>query len=113
MLWSDETKVDLSGHNDVSMFRVNGDAFKCKNTVPSVEHGGTIHALWMWYSHIAQSGWNNDEDGVPNSSTSPQIHNYCIRFKRGHICVFQQESDAKHTSKLVWGWLKQANIKLE
>lgn len=42
MLWSDETKVDLSGHNDVSMFRVNGDAFKCKNTVPSVEHGGTI-----------------------------------------------------------------------
>jgi hypothetical protein len=41
VLWSDETKVELFGHNDHGyVWRKKGEACKPKNTIPTVNHGG-------------------------------------------------------------------------
>ena len=41
VLWSDETKIELFGHNDhCYVWRKKGEACKPKNTIPTVKHGG-------------------------------------------------------------------------
>ena len=41
VLWSDETKIELFGHNDHRyVWRKKGEACKPKNTIPTVKHGG-------------------------------------------------------------------------
>ncbi|KAK3525993.1 hypothetical protein QTP70_011807 [Hemibagrus guttatus] len=41
VLWSDETKIELFGHNDVAfIWHKKGEAFNSKNTIPTVKHGG-------------------------------------------------------------------------
>ncbi|CDQ71071.1 unnamed protein product [Oncorhynchus mykiss] len=46
VLWSDETKIELFGHNDHRyVWRKKGEACKPKNTIPTVKHGGGTGAL--------------------------------------------------------------------
>ena len=41
ILWSDETKLEIFGHMDAEyVWKKKGEAYKPKNTVPTVKHGG-------------------------------------------------------------------------
>ena len=43
VLWSDETKIDLFGHNSTKrVWRKKNDAYHPKNTIPTVKHGGVF-----------------------------------------------------------------------
>ncbi|CDQ96990.1 unnamed protein product [Oncorhynchus mykiss] len=47
ILWSDETKIELFGHNDHRyVWRKKGEACKTKNTISTVKHGGGSIMLW-------------------------------------------------------------------
>jgi hypothetical protein len=47
VLWSDETKIDLFGHNDHRyVWRKKGEACKLKNTIPNVKHVDGSIMLW-------------------------------------------------------------------
>ena len=47
VLWSDETKIELFGHNDQCyVWKKKGEAFKPKNTIQTVKHGGGSVMLW-------------------------------------------------------------------
>ena len=47
VLWSDETKIELFGHNDHRyVWRKKGEACKLKITIPTVKHGGGFIMLW-------------------------------------------------------------------
>lgn len=68
--------------------------------------------LWLLcsqsYWYVVQSGWNNEEAGLPPIySTSPQINSQTVETWT-HLGVPTGQS--KHTAKLVLGWIKQANV---
>jgi hypothetical protein len=49
VLWSDETKIELFGHNDnCYVWRKKGEACKPQNTIPTVKHDddGSIMLCW-------------------------------------------------------------------
>ena len=47
VLWSDEAKIQLFGHNQQKyVWREVGEAFNPKNTIPTVKHGGGSIMLW-------------------------------------------------------------------
>ena len=47
VLWSDETKIELFGHNDHRyVWRKKEDACKLKNSIPTVKHEGSSIMLW-------------------------------------------------------------------
>ncbi|KAL0158692.1 hypothetical protein M9458_046768, partial [Cirrhinus mrigala] len=47
VLWTDETKVELFGKGQHgTVYRKRNEAFKEKNTVPTVKHGGGSKMFW-------------------------------------------------------------------
>ena len=47
VLWSDETKIELFGHNDhYCVWSKKGEACKSKNTFPTMKHRGFSIMLW-------------------------------------------------------------------
>ena len=47
VLWPDETKIELFGHNDhCYVWRKKGEACKPENTIPTVKHGDGCIMLW-------------------------------------------------------------------
>ena len=51
VLWSDETKFELFGHNSVSsVYRKSGEAFLPKNAIPTVKLGGGSLMFWVCFA---------------------------------------------------------------
>uniref|UniRef100_A0AAZ3SLX5 Transposase Tc1-like domain-containing protein n=1 Tax=Oncorhynchus tshawytscha TaxID=74940 RepID=A0AAZ3SLX5_ONCTS len=51
VLWSDETKIELFGHNyHRYVWRKKGEACRPKNTIPTVKHGGGSIMLWWCFA---------------------------------------------------------------
>ena len=51
VMWTDETKVELFGKAHYStVYRKQNEAFKEKNTVPTVKHGGGSQMFWGWFA---------------------------------------------------------------
>ena len=51
VLWTDETKVELSGKgHHGTIYRKRNEAFKEKNTVPTVKQGGSSKMFWICFA---------------------------------------------------------------
>ena len=104
-MWTDETKVELLvKHNYCTIYRKQNEAFKEKNTVPMVKHGGGSQMFWGCF---AASGTgcldcvhgimkSEDHQRIVERNLGPSVRKLGLRQRSW---VFQQDNDPKHTSK--------------
>ncbi|KAI4900894.1 hypothetical protein NFI96_031877, partial [Prochilodus magdalenae] len=115
VLWSDETKIELFGHNDVcTIWRKKGEAFNPKNTIPTVKHGGGNLMFWGCFSAngpgnlIAVNGTMKKEQYIKILNNN--IRQSAEKLGLGNRWTFQHVNDPKHTAKVVKKWLADKNI---
>ena len=64
VLWSDETKIELFGHNNHRhVWRKKGEACKPKNTILTVKHVGVHIMLWRCFA-AGGTGAHHKIDGI-------------------------------------------------
>ncbi len=110
ILWTDETKVELFGKgHHVTVYRKRNEAFKEKNTVPTVKHGGDSK---MFLGCFAASGTGclDCVSGIMKSDDYQRILGCHVEASVRKLLlhqrsrVFQQDNDPKHTSKSTQKW---------
>lgn len=104
VLWTDETKIELFGHNKgCYAWRQKNTAFQEKHLLPTVKFGGGSIMLW---GCVASAGTGNlvKVEGRMDSTQYQQILGNNVeesvtklKLRRGWI--FQQDNDPKHCSK--------------
>lgn len=104
VLWTDETKIELFGHNKARYaWRQKNTAFQEKHLPPTVKFGGGSIRLW---GCVASAGTGNlvKVEGCIDSTQYQQILRNNVeesvtklKLRRGWI--FQQDNDPKHCSK--------------
>ena len=104
-LWSDETKLELFGHMDAEYVWRKKEAYKAKNTVPTVKHGGGNIMLWGCFSSsgtgnlVKVQGIMKKEDYI--SILEKNVKESAERLQLINNWKFQQDNDPKHTAKIV------------
>ena len=117
VIWSDETKLELFGHNTTkTVWRRAGEAYKPRNTIPTVKHGGGSIMLWGCFSAHGPGRLVRIR-GTMNAALYKEIleENLLQSARQLRLCrgfVFQQDNDPKHTAKVIKAWFGDNNINL-
>uniref|UniRef100_A0AAZ3NVJ3 Tc1-like transposase DDE domain-containing protein n=1 Tax=Oncorhynchus tshawytscha TaxID=74940 RepID=A0AAZ3NVJ3_ONCTS len=117
VLWSDETKIELFGHNDRRyVWRKKWEACKPKNTIPTSKHGVGSIMLWGCFA-AGGTGALHKIDGIMREENYVYILKQHLKtsvrkLKLGRTWVFQMDNDPKHTSKVMAKWLKHNKVKV-
>ena len=115
VLWTDETKIELFGHNDVQgVWRKDGDAFLPKNTLPTVKHGGGNLMFWGCFSSngvgkiVKVEGRMKADDYI--GILDQNLKESARQLGLGRGFWFQQDNDPKHMSRKATNWLNENKI---
>lgn len=104
-MWTDETKIELFGKAHPStVFSKRNEAFKEKNMVPTVKHGGGSLVFWGCF---AASGTvcldcmhgimkSEDYNRIHGRNVGPSVRKLGLRQRSW---VLQQDNEINHTSK--------------
>uniref|UniRef100_A0AAZ3NRL4 Tc1-like transposase DDE domain-containing protein n=1 Tax=Oncorhynchus tshawytscha TaxID=74940 RepID=A0AAZ3NRL4_ONCTS len=115
VLWSDETKIELFGHNHHRyVWRKMGEACKPKNTIPTDKHGGGSIMLWGCFAAGGTGALHKIDIMRDNyvDILKQHLKTSVRKLKPGRKWVFQMDNDPKHTSKVVAKWLKDNKVKV-
>uniref|UniRef100_A0AAZ3S8D9 Transposase Tc1-like domain-containing protein n=1 Tax=Oncorhynchus tshawytscha TaxID=74940 RepID=A0AAZ3S8D9_ONCTS len=117
VLWSDETKIELFGHNyHRYVWRKKGAACKPKRTIPTVKHRSVRIMLWGCFA-AGGTGALHKIDGIMRQENYVDILKQHLKtsvrkLKLGCKWVFQMDNDPKHTFNIVAKWLKDNKVKV-
>ncbi|KAI4898095.1 hypothetical protein NFI96_001758 [Prochilodus magdalenae] len=102
VLWTDETKIELFGHNNGRYaWRKKNTALQEKHLLPTVKFGAGSIMLW---GCVASTGTGNLVEGRMDSNQYQQIletnvQESVTKLKLRRDWIFQQDNDPKHCSK--------------
>jgi hypothetical protein len=117
VLWFDQTKIELLGHNDHHyVWRKKMETCKLKNIIPTMKHRGGSIMLWGCFA-AGGSGALHKIDGIMREENYVNILKQHLKtsvrkLKLGCKWVIQMDNDPKHTSKVVAKWLKDNKVKV-
>uniref|UniRef100_A0A8C5MFW2 Transposase n=1 Tax=Leptobrachium leishanense TaxID=445787 RepID=A0A8C5MFW2_9ANUR len=104
VLWTDETKIELFGKaHHSTVYRKWNEAYKQKNTVPTVKYGGGSMMFWGC-SAVSGTGCLECVQGIMKSEDYQRILGRTVEPSvrklglRPISWLFQQDNDRKHTS---------------
>ena len=117
VLWSDETKIELFGHNTTKrVWRKKNDEYIPKNTIPTVKHGGGSIMLWGCFSAHGTGRLHCIKKRMTGAVYCEILGNNLLpsvrALKMGRGWVFQHDNDPKHTAKKTKEWLRKKHIKV-
>uniref|UniRef100_A0AAY5K1G9 Tc1-like transposase DDE domain-containing protein n=1 Tax=Esox lucius TaxID=8010 RepID=A0AAY5K1G9_ESOLU len=103
VLRSDETKVELFGHNSKRYVWSKNKTAHHPNTITTVKHGGGSIILWGCFSSVG-TGALVSVEGIMNSSIYQDILAQNLqasvrKLKMKRKFTFQHDNNLKHTSK--------------
>uniref|UniRef100_A0A8C5MLE8 Transposase n=1 Tax=Leptobrachium leishanense TaxID=445787 RepID=A0A8C5MLE8_9ANUR len=111
ILWTDETKIELFGKaHHSTVYRKWNEAYKEKNTVPTVKYGGGSMMFWGCFA-ASGTGCLECVQGIMKSEDYQRILGRTVEPSvrklglRPRSWVFQQDNDPKHTSKSTQKWM--------
>lgn len=117
VIWSDESKFNLFGSDGkIIVWRMPGEEFDPKCTIPTVKHGGGSVMVWgcctrngIGELHILERTMDRFYyRDILERSLLPSI----AKFKFAGEFSFVHDNDPKHTSGLVKNWLKEKKIQV-
>uniref|UniRef100_A0AAY5KGD4 Tc1-like transposase DDE domain-containing protein n=1 Tax=Esox lucius TaxID=8010 RepID=A0AAY5KGD4_ESOLU len=111
VIWSDETKIELYGHNHKRyVWRRVNKAYSEKNTIPTVKHGG---GSLMFWGCVSSKGMGNLVKLMAcYQHTGRQFAFFCTKLLMGRSWTFHHDNDIKHKAKLTLQWLQQKKVKV-
>lgn len=117
VIWSDETKIELFGHNHKRyIWRGVNKAYDERYTIPTVKHGG---GSLMFWGCVSYKGTGNlvKIDGKMNAVCYQKIleeslHSSARKLRMGRTWTFQHDNDPKHKAKSTCHWLQQNKVKV-
>ena len=115
VLWTDETKIELFGHNYQNhVWRKDSEAYSPKNSIPTVKFGGGSVMIWGCFS-VKGVGKTSVLDSKMNAQKYKQIlqENLMSSVESLELpsdYIFQQDNDPMHTVKSTKKWLSENNV---
>ena len=104
VLWSDETKIELFGHQGKCyVWRKPNTSHHPENTIPTVKHDGGSIMLWGCFSSVGIEKLVRIEgmmDGAKyREILEGSLFQSSIDLRLGRRFTFQPDNDPKHTAK--------------
>lgn len=111
VIWSDETKIELFGHNHKRyIWRGVNKAYDERYTIPTVKHGG---GSLMFWGCVSYKGTGNLMNAACYQKILEQnLHLSARKLRMGRTWTFQHDNDPKHKAKSTCHWLQQNKVKV-
>ncbi|MBN3272188.1 TCB1 transposase, partial [Polyodon spathula] len=115
VLWSDETKIELFGHQGKRyVWRKPNTSHHPENTIPTVKHGGGSIMLWGCFSSAGTGKLVRIEGMMDGAKYREILEGNLFQSSRdlrlGRRFTFQQDNDPKHTAKATLEWFKGKHL---
>lgn len=117
VLWTDETKIELFGHNSNRyVWRKPNAAFDDKNLRPTIKHGGGSIMLWGCFA-ASGPGKLVRINGIMDSAAYQSILADNLQPSARQLglhrnWVLQQDNDPKHTSRSTQAWIQEQHLRV-
>ncbi|KAI0997422.1 hypothetical protein K3495_g10765 [Podosphaera aphanis] len=121
VIWSDETKINRLNSDGIKYaWSRNPSSYPAEVVEETLKFGGGSVMIWGYMSWLGAGGMNrmvgrmNSEQliGILNTFLVPTVDEIASKlfFNARNNVVFQQDNDAKHTSRATKNWLATTGI---